>query len=163
MHRVHRIPRSTFVTTRPPLFMSTGRRQTITYFRKTEAKYFSREGLTGESISHRVAHIGVSAHRIFVVREPIRGFAAPKIAQPTTERANQRSISGAGSPPLAGRGCMSLMYRFAPGAFIRPASGGSAFRAHCRCSLLLGMGLVTTEVKLCTNRKASRSTGSTFP
>jgi hypothetical protein len=38
-HRyVHRIPRSTFVTTRPSLQMSTGWRETIIFFRKTEAR-----------------------------------------------------------------------------------------------------------------------------
>jgi len=49
MQRVHRIPRSTFVTTRPPLLMSTGRGKTIIYLRKTEEEYFSPEDWTGES------------------------------------------------------------------------------------------------------------------
>ena len=52
--------------------MSTGRRHTTILFRKTESEYFYAEGLTVESILHRVANIRVFACEILVVREPVR-------------------------------------------------------------------------------------------
>src|SRR5262249_9221634 len=131
-----------FVTTRPPLFMSTGRRHTITHFRKTEAKYFCVEGLTGESILHRVANVGFF-RGILVVPEPIRGLRQRKSTQLTGARGESSFRIRGRLAALAGRGRVSLMYGFAPGASIRPASGGSAFRTHCQCSLLLWV--VTTE------------------
>jgi hypothetical protein len=79
--------------------MSTGRRHTIIYFRKTEAEYFCAEGLTVESTLHCVANI-----RGFCVRDfggPGTGtsVAAPRITQLAAARANHRSILG---PPSCG-------------------------------------------------------------
>jgi hypothetical protein len=88
-HRyVHRIPRSTFVTTRPPLQMSTGRRDTIIFSRKTEVKYFSRGRLTLEAGLHRLANIGFFAHGILASETGEVSAEAAKIAQPTACRAN---------------------------------------------------------------------------
>ena len=132
-------------------------------FPKNGSKIFLRRGLDG-----RINPASRCDHWSFRARD-FRGsgtdtrVAARKIAERTVAWANHRSVSGARLAALAGRSCMSLVYQFAPGASIRPASGGSAFRTHCQCSLMRWIGPTTTEVKLCTNRKASRSTRSTFP
>jgi hypothetical protein len=64
-HRyVHRIPRSTFVTTRPPLFIEHGTEGDNHLFLKNASRIICAEGWTAESALHHVANVGFFAYGI---------------------------------------------------------------------------------------------------